>query len=196
LLYGEKRGGHGARRDHIVAGSLVALFGVYALLLPHRGVPFEIIIGLAALFCGVGFIMAGVGVVRRRKWGRILTLVMAGLTAVALLRVVLDLTGPYPGDSVQIIAEIVFLVLAFSYVCHGVYDIVEFALRRRISLRGNVMKRSISRLVADWSLGGSAWSIATERRIGAAAFRSLTAALKNGEDSIGGTRLPSRGIKR
>jgi hypothetical protein len=102
----------------IVLGSLVALLGLYASLQPYHGVPFMVGFGLLGMLFGVGFIMAGVGVVRRQPWGRILTLVLAGFTAVATLWF-LDLTSHqigYPVNPGQIFVQLVFIVLAIGYV--------------------------------------------------------------------------------
>jgi hypothetical protein len=81
---------------NIVLGSLVAFVGSWLILRrvlfdghPGRnvGVPtvFMVMAGVSVLLLGVGFIVAGVGVVKRRPWGRILALVVAGFASVAVL---------------------------------------------------------------------------------------------------------------
>jgi hypothetical protein len=117
-IYGQKRAITALGVINIVLGSLVALLGLYASLRPYHGVPFVVWFGLLGLLFGVGFIMAGFGVVRRRPWGRILTLVLAGFTAVATLWFI-DLTAHqmgYPVNPGQIVVQLVLIVLAIGYV--------------------------------------------------------------------------------
>lgn len=57
-----------------------------------------IILALAYLLIGVGGILGGVGVMNRRAWGRILTFVLAGVTALlALLNLISVFLGNIPG---------------------------------------------------------------------------------------------------
>jgi hypothetical protein len=86
-----------------VMGGLVLLFGICALIgllavtgemgrvggggmmaLPGfgGGIVFAYIIVLAILLWGIGAIFAGVGIVNRAQWGRVLCLVLAGFAAV------------------------------------------------------------------------------------------------------------------
>jgi hypothetical protein len=125
---------------NIVLGSLVALPGLWLLLRaffagtgadmnPFRpnpgrgliGLQFAIVLvaGLLILLFAGGLIMAGVGVVRRRPWGRILTLVLAGFAALPVLRSLFELTAPRTGLSGtpgQIFVQLVFIVVGICYV--------------------------------------------------------------------------------
>ncbi len=69
-----------------VALALLAYFQELPQEWPDRRAPIEDLFFLVFLLCGPAFLAAGIGLARRRRWGRLLTLGLGGL--VALLAVV------------------------------------------------------------------------------------------------------------
>jgi hypothetical protein len=129
---------------NIVLGSLVALLSMCILLgglffagaaadlnqfgpkpNPARGVfglvgGLAIVMGVMILLYAVGLITSGIGVLHRRNWARILTLVLAGFTAVGALWHLVNLIQligiNVPGTAGVIMSQLLVLLLEIGYV--------------------------------------------------------------------------------
>jgi hypothetical protein len=71
-----------------------------------------VVIAFLYLLVGAGGIAAGVGVVNRRPWGRILTLVLAGL---CIVLAILALLGVFAGQTINLVAVAIFA--GYAIVC-------------------------------------------------------------------------------
>ena len=80
-----------------------------------------IIVGILILVFGIGQIMSGVGVLRRRQWGRILCMVIAGFYAVAAIFTLigifqyLSLPAGFPGKTWSILMGLLQFVVEVGY---------------------------------------------------------------------------------
>ncbi len=130
---------------NIVLGSLVTLGGICFLLsgLVFTGAAVDarnqfgpqgggglfaaagamiVVLAILVLVLGVAEIMAGVGVLNRRPWGRILTLVLAGLVALSALGSLwgmiqtFGLPAGFPGKTTSILTQLVGALLEIGYV--------------------------------------------------------------------------------
>jgi hypothetical protein len=129
---------------NIVLGSLVGLFSLCFLLaglmftgfaqdarqvgMNNPGVNVfalggmvAMIVGVLILVFGVCLVLAGIGVVNRRAWGRILTLVLAGIAAVFALLLLFGIISTLgainvPGASGSVLMQMFIFVLVVAYV--------------------------------------------------------------------------------
>jgi hypothetical protein len=79
--------------------------------------PAVIAAGAIALAIGVAIIIAGIGVIQRRSWGRILTLVLGVLWILASL---------YPFSIYNLILPVIYCIVVFSILLNSKYA-AEFA---------------------------------------------------------------------
>jgi hypothetical protein len=80
-----------------------------------------LILGLIVLLMGVAYIISGIGILNRRNWARVLTLVLAGFTAVGALWNLIQLIqlvggADVPGRAGQIMGQLVSVCLQIGYV--------------------------------------------------------------------------------
>ena len=126
---------------NFVIGGLVLLFGMcgfLALLVeasegrPMRGTEFAIVfvIILFTLIWSVGAIIAGVGVINRRQWGRVLTLILGGIAMVKTLSAIVlgvlfmsSLRGG-PLDEDSLLGFMLLAMLGLMYLGYGIWTYV------------------------------------------------------------------------
>lgn len=86
-----------------------------------------VIISLVVVIFGVLYLTGGIGVIQRRNWGRIMTLVMAGFSILSgilcLIAVVGMLATPAPIEG-KMIGVLIYLLGAFIYFAHGIMAFV------------------------------------------------------------------------
>jgi hypothetical protein len=92
------------------ARGLFGLAGVVAL-----------IVAVIVLLFGVGYVISGIGLLNRKGWARMLTLVLAGFTALGALINLIQLIqlvvgGDFPGKPGQIMVQLLFVCLEIGYV--------------------------------------------------------------------------------
>jgi hypothetical protein len=132
-----------------VLGGLVILFGLCGLLgalvqagegmhgpgggfagLGNLGFAVAFVILLFILLWGIGAIVAGVGVINRRQWGRVLALVLGGIAAVAgllsLFAAVMVMATPAlgPFDDIRVMIFMIYLLLAMVFLGYCIWTYV------------------------------------------------------------------------
>jgi hypothetical protein len=130
---------------NFVVGGLVLLFGLCGFLgalveasegwRPRGGfagsefaIVFVII--LFTLIWSIGAIIAGVGVINRRQWGRVLTLILGGiavvkgLLAIALAVVLMSSMPRGAFDDDRILGFMVLALISFLYIGYGIWTYV------------------------------------------------------------------------
>lgn len=120
----------------LLCGLCIGIGGVAAGAGPGAGrfggrnvLPFQaaagILIAIAVLIFifGVVYLIGGIGVLQRRNWGRIMTLVSAGFSGLfgvlQLVGGVINLIGPAPMEG-KIVAFFINLLVAFIFLAHCV----------------------------------------------------------------------------
>ena len=86
-----------------------------------------IVVAVVILILGVFYLVGGIGVLQRRTWGRIMTLVMAGfsglLGVLCLIAIVALIAQPAPGEA-KAIGILVYFVGVALYFTHCIMSFV------------------------------------------------------------------------
>ena len=130
---------------NFVLGGLVILFGLCGFLaalveasegwrhgggLAGVGFAVFVVIDLFVLIWAVGAIIAGVGVINRRQWGRVLTLILGGiagvksLLAIFLMFMVMASPARGPFDDDRFVGLMVLMMLALLYLGYCIWTYV------------------------------------------------------------------------
>lgn len=146
--YGPERSGAvtGAAVINFVVGGLVLLLGLCLMVVfvaaagefgrrggfafpgVGGGMAILILFAVGLLSWGLGAIVAGIGVVNRRQWGRVLTLVLGGfgilIGLLFLVGAIQILSNPFAGGGERTLSFLISLLIAIAFLGHCIWTYI------------------------------------------------------------------------